>query len=151
MNLSQYNPRPAAMAAHIVLFREAFSGLCALVAPIAPLVVGSREFVSRSDGTINGHGTMRGVLLDRHDAYIAALLPRGICIAKVSHGAHGRWTSCGFEPADASEFSLAHRGDRVLRHLCEALHGIPMRREAWRRQRIVAMERAYYEAKRQSL
>lgn len=145
MNSTLHNQRPAAAAPHFVLFREAFSGLCALLAPIAPLVVGSREFVSRSDGT------MRGVLLDRHDAYIAALLPRGICIAKVSHGAHGKWTSCGFEPADASEFSLAHRGDRVLRHLCEALHGIPMRREAWRRQRIVALEHAYYEAKRQSL
>ena len=140
----------AARAAR-AMFQDRFLGLAALIEPIATRVVGSRRFETSGTGTIREGDTSPGVLLDTRDEYLCALLPSGgIKIARIVRSQHdGGWSACGFEFVVDSPFRFLVRGDRILKHLCEAMYGIPMREHAWRRQRVMRFERELYNALRQ--
>lgn len=115
-----------------------------LVDPIAARCAGEKRFLAQRTNV--GDLYERGICIVSSHFVLIALTPEGLRATQITALDGGRgWTTERFErPEDVALVSTLH-GVAVLHNLHAAMIGVPMRREAWRRQRVVAHLRDWYD------
>lgn len=113
-----------------------------LVDPVAARCVGEKRFLAMRTNV--GDVYDRGICLTSNGVVLLALTPGGLRAAEcalLDDG--GGWTTGRFERPENVPLVSSLRGVVALHHLHAAMVGIPMRREAWRRQRILTLLREW--------
>lgn len=115
-----------------------------IVDPIAARCVGEKRFLAMRTNV--GDVYDRGICLTSNGVVLLALTPGGLRAAEcalLDDG--GGWATGSFERPENVPLVSSLRGLVVLHHLHAAMVGIPMRRDAWRRQRVTALLREWHD------